>query len=347
MRGEGPASRIVLSTRLRLARNLRDFPFPGWAKKTDRQRTLEQIKPAVESLPEMVDALVEPMDAFDPIEKQVLVERHLISREHAARGTGSGIAINAAQTLSVMINEEDHLRMQALKGGLQLKEAWRLLDKVDTELESKLDYAFEPKRGYLTACPTNVGTGMRGSAMLHLPGLVMAEQMGQIVQAVTKLNLNVRGLYGEGTETHGNLFQLSNQTALGEREEDILDRLNKVVHQMVEHEENARAALLEKRARLVADQVGRAFGILTNTQIISSKEALNLLSLILLGIDLGLFGDAPHTLADELFVISQPAHLQKMVDQKLTAEQRDIFRADLLRERLRTLPKPKLPSGKA
>jgi protein arginine kinase len=346
MRGECPSGRVVLSTRVRLARNIRGVAFPGWAKRADRQRALDQILPAVQLLVEMKDAMVETMDTFGPIEKQVLVERHLISREHAARGLGSGVAINSAQTLSVMINEEDHMRMQSLRGGLQLKEAWKLMDKVDTELESKLDYAFSPKLGYLTACPTNVGTGLRGSAMLHLPGLVIAEQMGQIVQAVTKLNLNVRGLYGEGTETHGNLFQLSNQTTIGERETDILERLNKVIHQIVEHEQNARKVLLEKRGRLVADQVGRAYGILTNCQIISSKEALNLLSLILLGIDLGLYGSADFALVDEMFVISQPAHLQKMIDQKLTAEQRDMYRADLVRERLRTLPKPKLPAVK-
>lgn len=346
MRGEGPNHRIVLSTRVRLARNIRGIAFPGWAKKADRQRALEQILPAAQALPEMKDAMVESMEALGPIDKQVLVERHLISRDHAARGAGSGIAINGTQTLSVMINEEDHLRMQSLRGGLQLKDAWKTLDRVDTELEAKLDYAFSGKLGYLTACPTNVGTGLRGSAMLHLPALVIAEQMGQIVQAVTKLNLNVRGLYGEGTETHGNLFQISNQTTIGEREADILDRLNKVVNQMVEHEENARAALMEKRARLLADQCGRAYGILTNAHIISSKETLNLLSLLLLGIDLGLFGDANPAMVHELYVISQPAHLQKMVDQKLSAEQRDLFRADLIRERLRALSKPKLPDGK-
>lgn len=346
MRGEGPESRIVLSSRVRLARNIRGASFPGWAKKSDRQRALEQIMTAVKSLPELKDALVQPMDAFSPIDKQVLVERHLISREHAARGSGSGVAINNTQTLSVMINEEDHLRMQSLKGGLQLKEAWKIIDKVDSELETKLDYAFSLRLGYLTACPTNVGTGIRGSAMLHLPGLVLADQMGQIIQAVTKLNLNVRGLYGEGTETHGNLFQISNQTTIGERETDILNRLDKVIRQIIEHEQNARALLVEKRARLVADQVGRAYGILANAQVLSSKEALNLLSLILLGIDLGFFRDAKHAWVGELFVVSQPAHLQKTLDQKLSAEQRDIFRADLVRDHLAKLPQPRFPAPK-
>src|SRR5207249_7151033 len=217
-RRKGPYDRIVMSSRVRLARNLQDAAFPGWAKKPERIRIMEMVRPAVESLPEMTGAFSESMDSLSPLDKQILVERHLISREHAAKSAGSGLVLNQEETLCVMINEEDHLRMQALRPGLQCRQAWMAVDQADSALEKKLDYAFSPDLGYLTACPTNIGTGIRVSAMLHLPGLVLAEQINQIIQAVNKLGLAVRGLYGEGTEALGNVFQVSNQMTLGEAE---------------------------------------------------------------------------------------------------------------------------------
>jgi protein arginine kinase len=241
-----------------------------------------------------------------------------------------------------MINEEDHLRMQAMKSGLQLKAVFKLIDKVDSELEEALDFAFSTKLGYLTACPTNVGTGMRASAMVHLPAMVLSDQINQVVQAVNKLGLAVRGLYGEGTEALGNVFQVSNQTTLGEKESDVIERLNKVILQVIEHEENARITLLEKKPRVVYDQVGRAYGILTNAHTVSSKEALNLLSLLRMGVDLELFSTGTRGVVDELFILSQPAHVQKAAERKLTAEERDSFRADLIRQRLKDILKPKI-----
>jgi protein arginine kinase len=347
VQAEGPHRKIVLSSRVRLARNLRGFAFPGWAKKPERLRALEQVLPLVEGLPEMQQGFSAAMDRLVALDKQVLVERHLISREHAAKNVGSGIVINRGETVSVMINEEDHLRMQALTSGLQLKSVFQVIDRVDTELEAALDYAYSPRLGYLTACPTNVGTGMRASAMLHLPGLVLSEQINQVVQAVNKLGLAVRGLYGEGTEALGNVFQISNQTTLGEREAEVIERLNKVILQIIEHEENARLNLLEKKPRLMQDQVGRAYGILTNAGVISSKEALNLLSLVRMGVDLGLCPAGYRALVDELFIVSQPAHVQKTAERKLTAEERDLVRADLIRERLKDLPRPQIASAPA
>ncbi|MCI0745092.1 MAG: ATP--guanido phosphotransferase, partial [Verrucomicrobia subdivision 3 bacterium] len=191
-RREGPHTRIVMSSRVRLARNLKGLPFPGWAKKNERVKALEQIRPAVESLPQMANAFSESMDNLSSLDKNILVERHLISREHAAKSAGSGLVLNREESLCVMINEEDHLRMQALRPGLQLKQAWNAIDQIDSKLEKKLTYAFTPDLGYLTACPTNLGTGIRVSAMLHLPGLVLAEQINQIIQAVNKLGLAVR-----------------------------------------------------------------------------------------------------------------------------------------------------------
>src|SRR5205809_1793900 len=340
-RREGPHNKIVLSSRVRLARNLKGLAFPGWAKKVERVKSLDIIRPAVESLTQMGDYFSESMDNLTVLDKNILVERHLISREHAAKSAGSGLVLNKEETLCVMINEEDHLRMQALRPGLQLRSAWLAIDQVDTALEKKLDYAFSTDVGYLTACPTNLGTGIRVSAMLHLPGLVLAEQINQIIQAVNKLGLAVRGLYGEGTEALGNVFQVSNQMTLGEAESDIVERLNKVLAQIIEHEENARAMLLEKKPKSVYNHIGRAYGVLANAHSISSKETMNLLSLMRLGVDLGLFPDLERALVDDLFIMTQPAHLQKQFSEKLPAEERDLIRADMLRDRLRQVSRPK------
>ena len=313
-RNDGPHHQIVISSRVRLARNLRGHPFPGWAKKNDRLQILELIKPQVEALPEMSDALSSYLQELTALEKQVLVERHLISREHAAKGAGSAVVVNKKQTLSIMINEEDHLRMQVLRPGLQLRNAFKALDKVDSTLETKLDYAYHPQLGYLTACPTNVGTGMRASAMVHLPGLVLSDQINQVIQAINKIGLAVRGLYGEGTEAMGNLFQISNQITLGEPEDDIISQLNKI---------------------------GRAFGILSHAYAMTSKEALNLLSFLKLGVDLGFFPPERQAEIDDLFIITQPAHLQSNATQpKLSPEERDALRAEIIREKLKLFSNP-------
>src|SRR5213594_3605791 len=339
-RREGPHNRIVLSSRVRLARNLKGMPFPGWAKKAERVKALEAIRPAVESLPQMANAFSESMDNLTVMDKNILVERHLISREHAAKSAGSGLVLNRDESLCVMINEEDHLRMQALRPGLQIRAAWNAIDQLDSKLEHKLDYAFNQDWGYLTACPTNLGTGIRVSAMLHLPGLVLSEQINPIIQSVNKLGLAVRGLYGEGTEALGNVFQVSNQMTLGETEGAIVERLEKVLSQIIEHEENARGSLLEKKPKMVYNHIGRAYGILANAHSISSKETMNLLSLMRLGVDLGLFPGVDRGLVDELFILTQPAHLQKQHTEKLSAEERDLLRADMVRERLRPVSRP-------
>jgi len=340
LRAEGPHNEIVISSRVRLARNVRNRAFPGWGKKQARLDVLEMIKSRVEELPEMQESFSALMQDLSAIEKQVLVERHLISREHAAKGVGSAVVMNRRQTLSIMINEEDHLRMQSMRSGLQLKQAFKLVDKVDTSLENDLEFAYDPRLGYLTACPTNVGTGMRASAMLHLPGLVLSELINQVVQAVNKIGLAVRGLYGEGTEAMGNLFQISNQTTLGEKEDEIIARLTKVIETIIEKEHDARQVLLQKKSNTLSDQIGRAYGVLTFAHAMSSKEALNLLSIIKLGMDLGAFPEDRRFSIDELFIETQPAHLQKNSQQKLNAEERDHLRAQIVRDRLKLFPKP-------
>jgi protein arginine kinase len=347
LRGDGPHNQIVVSSRVRLARNLRSFSFPGWAKKHDRLQILETIKPQVEALSEMSDAFSVYSQDLSALEKQVLVERHLISREHAAKGVGSAVVMNRKQTLSIMINEEDHLRMQAIRAGLQLKNVFKMIDKVDSALEDKLDFAFHPQLGYLTACPTNVGTGMRASAMVHLPALVLSEQINPVIQAVNKIGLAVRGLYGEGTEALGNLFQVSNQTTLGEKEDDIITRLHKVIEQIIEHEQNARQTLLQKKPKTLLDHIGRGYGILRHAYSMNSKEALNLLSFMKLGIDLSFFPEECRQPVDELFMETQPAHLQKGTQQKLAADERDSLRAEIIRAKLADFPRPNVGASDA
>jgi protein arginine kinase len=330
----------VLTSRIRLARNLRRHPFPGWAKREQRAAALDLMRPAVEALPAMKDAFSQELCDLNSVQKQVLVERHLISREHAARGDGSAAVIERRQTFSLMLNEEDHLRMQAIRPGLQLTAAFTALSELDSELEQSLEFAFDPTLGYLTTCPTNLGTGMRASAMLHLPGLVLSDQIGQVLQAVNKIGLAVRGLYGEGTESLGNLYQISNQSTLGESEETIIRRLERVIAQVSTHEQNAREKLLEDDPEMVADKIGRAYGTLRHAHIIDSKEALNLLSLLRLGGITGFFPPETVALCDTLLMDIQPAHLQLHSGSKLTPEERDSIRAEIVRSRLHSLASP-------
>lgn len=330
----------VLTSRIRLARNLRRHPFPGWAKRDQRAAALDLMRPAVEALPAMKGAFSSELGDLTSVQKQVLVERHLISREHAARGDGSAAVIERRQTFSLMLNEEDHLRMQAIRPGLQLTAAFNALSELDTALENSLEFAFDSTLGYLTTCPTNLGTGLRASAMLHLPGLVLSDQIGQVLQAVNKIGLAVRGLYGEGTESLGNLYQISNQSTLGESEETIIRRLERVISQVASHEQNAREKLLEDDPEMVSDKIGRAYGVLRHAHIIDSKEALNHLSLLRLGGMLGFFPTSTVTLCDSLLMDIQPAHLQLHSGGKLSPEQRDSIRAEIVRARLLSLESP-------
>ena len=344
-RRPGPFDRIVLTSRVRLARNLKDTPFPGRASKQQREDHLQAIQPVVEALPPMKKGFASDLVSLEDLDRQLLVERHLISRELAKKKQGAAFVLSKDETCSIMINEEDHLRMQVILPGLQIKEAWKAVNKLDTLLEDKLPIAFSGRYGFLTACPTNTGTGIRVSAMLHLPGLVIAEHMQQTITAVNKLGLAVRGLYGEGTEALGNVFQISNQMTLGETENDIIERLNKVVVQIIENEENARAKLLESNPEMLFNNIGRAYGILTNAHVISSKEAKNLLSLLRLGLDLGYFPDMDPEVVDELFIVTEPGHIQFKEAKKMSPEERDIMRATQLRERLEGMAKPQMSTA--
>jgi protein arginine kinase len=331
---------IVLMTRVRLARNVAGHSFPGWAKSAQREDVLAACRAAITSTTQMKKSFNLTIGELTDLEKQILVERHLISRELSGAKTGAGVIISKDQAFSIMLNEEDHLRIQVLRSGFQLKKAWNAINDLDSAIEENLDYAFSPTLGYLTACPTNLGTGMRGSAMMHLPALVISNQMEKVVRAVNQLGMVVRGLFGEGSDASGSIFQISNQTTLGEAEDEIIKRLNSVLQSIIEHELNAREKLLEADAGKLLDKIGRAYGILQNSHVLSSSEAMNLLSLIRLGVDLGAFPDGNRSFIDRLFIEAQPGHLQHAQKGEFEPGQRDVLRAARLRSEFANFTRP-------
>jgi protein arginine kinase len=329
---------IVLSTRIRLARNLAGEAFPGWADSTQRSAILERCFDNLSPQPALKDGLFLKMSDLTDLEKQVLVERRLVSRELVESPDGTGVFISPNQRLAIMINEEDHLRMQSMRAGFNFRKAWDEIDAVDTAIEDCLDYAFSDELGYLTACPTNVGTGLRASAMLHLPGLVMRQHMEKVVRMVNQLGLAVRGSLGEGSEATGSIFQISNQQTLGESEEQILKRLINILHAIIEQETNARGLLLEKQPSQLMDKIGRAYGILRNGHLLSSQEAVNLLSLMRLAVDLGMMPEEFRAQIDRLAMEVQPGHVQCSANADIDPERRDEIRATRIREQFASFP---------
>ncbi len=334
LKGTGPSSHIVLSSRIRLARNLEKFPFSHWASKKQEKETLDILERSVLDADSMRGALCVRMVDIDDVDKQFLFERHLISREHILRPDYKSVVIGDKEIVNVMINEEDHLRMQVLQSGFNLQECWRAASRLDDELHKKLKFANDNDWGYLTACPTNAGTGLRASVMLHLPSLVMTKQITRVLQAITKLGMTARGLYGEGTEADGNFFQISNQVTLGAAEEDIIDNLERIIRQVIGHEENARKTLMKQNREILQDKIWRANGTLKSAHILNSKETLQLLSMVRLGVDMGMIEDIDRRAVNELFILTQPAHLQKIERRLLSSAQRDVKRASLVRRRL-------------
>jgi len=334
LKGTGPKSDIVISTRVRLARNLDGFSFFNWAKPKDKEKILKLIREAVEKSKFLKKALILNMKDLTEIDRQFLVERHLMSPEHVIDPEFKALVIEDKEIVSVMINEEDHLRIQVLQSGFNVIEAWRMSDEIDTDLGKKLPYAFSTRWGYLTACPTNTGTGLRASIMLHLPVLVMTNQIGRVFQAISKLGLTMRGFYGEGTEAIGNFFQVSNQVTLGRSETDLLDKIAGIVDKLVKREESTRNVLMAKNKDEISDKIWRAYGTLKSARIITSTETIKLLSVIRLGVDLGIVSGIDRNEINKLFIITQPAHLQKIDGKLLTPKQRDYKRADLIREKL-------------
>jgi protein arginine kinase len=323
---EGP----VISSRIRLARNMEDYSFPGWASEEENNGVWHQLKAIFQQLDQPFISW--GMEDTPELDKEILFERHLISQELATQDDSCGVFVSPDECLSIMVNEEDHVRIQSLQPGLNLQSAWNAANQVDDALEANLTYAFSPKLGYLTSCPSNVGTGMRASVMLHLPGLVLIKEMDPVINGISKIGLAVRGMWGEGTEAAGNMFQVSNQSTLGRHEDEIIAHLEQIVLELVGHENNARKRLMREQPLVVEDHVARAFGTLSNARLLSSSEALNLLSTLRLGLDLGMVDQFSRRELDTLFISIQPAHLQKLEAKELQPEERDVMRAEMLRE---------------
>lgn len=331
------SSSIVISSRLRLARNLNAYPFPNCAKVAQRCDILSKIETSLADIPYLKKGFFYKMEELSSLEKKVLVERHWISRELSELNEGSAVFISSDQICSVMVNEEDHLRIQFIKTGFNLKALWKTVNQFDDLLESSIPYAFSKEFGYLTACPSNLGTGLRASVMMHLPGLSISENMDKVIRASNQLGLAVRGLFGEGSDANGHIFQISNQQTLGESEETILSRLGGVLKNIIEHELNARLQYLEKNKLKLIDQIARSHALLSSAHLISSDEAMNHLSMIRLAIDLEFLPEKFRSLVDYLFIEIQPGHIQ-YPDEAISVQLRDIKRAELLRNNLKKLP---------
>lgn len=334
LRGNGPQSDIVMSSRIRLARNLADFPFIRRCNDIDKaniESTVRERLTGDDSFTELNFFNIAELSALD---RQLLVERQLISRELSGAEGARAVAIDSKERLSLMVNEEDHLRIQVMKSGLNLDAAWEQINQLDDDIESQLTYAFHPKIGYLTACPTNAGTGIRVSVLVHLPALAITHQIEKVFRSLQKISLVVRGLYGEGTQAMGDFYQISNQTTLGKSEAEIISQVADVVPYVIDYERKARQFLVDEKQNDLFDRVSRAFGTLQTAKQISSEETMYLLSRVRMGVNLGLIDSIEIPDINQLFLKTQPAHLQKICGNALDTEQRNVERASFLRKQL-------------
>lgn len=337
LRGRGPQSDIVISSRVRLARNIAGYPFVNRARPRELEEVLNRCRDEMLAGQLGQDLAWVDLPESTTLDRQLLVERHLISRQHAsiADHLPSAVVIGADEAVSVMINEEDHLRVQVLRSGMQLTDAFAQINQIDDQLEQKIDFAFSPRLGYLTACPTNVGTGIRVSVMLHLPALKLTGEIEKVRRAARDMHLAVRGLFGEGSEAMGDLYQISNQTTLGRSEQDLLaDFEVTIVPQIIGYEQRAREALLSQRPDQLDDKIWRAWGVLTHARVLGTDEVLSLLSHLRLGVNMGRIDTVDIRTINELFLLAQPAHLQRLTNTELPPDVRRQVRAKIVRERL-------------
>lgn len=334
LRGTGPESDVVVSSRIRLARNVVGYPFPPHAEEKVRNEVNDLLRGEISELSVGPPLSYVSVSDLAKVDRQFLVERQLISREHAESQGPRGACIGRQETVSLMINEEDHLRMQVLRSGYAMDDCWNEINRIDDELEQRVSFAFNDDFGYLTSCPTNAGTGMRVSVMLHLPALVMTKEIQKVFQAMHKMSLAVRGLYGEGSQAMGDFYQISNQVTLGKSEEMIIQNVKRVIPDVLSYERKARQALIKEDRQRLHDQVSRAMGILSSARQISSEETMELLSSVRMGINLGLVDDLGIATVNELCIQTQPAHLQKIRGEFLESSERNAVRATLIRERL-------------
>lgn len=336
MEGSGPQGDIVLTSRVRLARNLKGVPFPHLLREEQKREVVQRVfqaasAPAVTKVFGAMEIFY--LDELTPLQKQILVEKHLISPT-LAESQGGAVILNADETVSIMVNEEDHLRIQILMPAFQLEETWKAADRLDDALEQQLDFAFHEEKGYLTACPTNLGTGLRASVMIHLPALVLTNQAGKILGSLSQIGVAVRGFYGEGSEAQGNLYQISNQITLGLTEEEIVNNLSLVVQQLIDQERAARERLKEEFYHQIDDKVNRAYGLLAHARSMSSEEALRLLSDLRLGIDLGMITGVEPRILNEMISFIQPGLLQGSQEKEMSPWERDLVRANVIRQKL-------------
>jgi len=334
LRGTGPESDIVISSRIRLARNLADFPFIRRCSDEDRLSIERTVRARMDKLEDWAEVRYVDVDELSEVDRQFLVERQLISRELAETDGSRAVAIDPSEKFSVMINEEDHLRIQVMQSGLDVHSAWERINRLDDLLEGSITYAHHKQFGYLTACPTNVGTGLRVSAMLHLPALLATQQIDKVFRSLQKISVTVRGLFGEGSQNTGDFYQVSNQITLGKSETDLIQQVSEVVPLLIDYERRARQFMIEHSEKFLHDDVSRALGILCNAKKISSEETMQLLSKVRMGVNLGLINNVSVKTINKLFIHTQPAHLQKIRGRLLSASDRNIERATYLQRHL-------------
>ncbi|HOH89203.1 MAG TPA: protein arginine kinase [Bacillota bacterium] len=332
--GNGPQSDIILSSRIRLARNIADIPFPPGLSAEKAKEVVDSVRNSLSKPESKLEFKEYIMQKLPALERQCFVERHLISPGLSKNCAGGAVIISSDELVSIMVNEEDHIRIQTILPGLQIKKSWEIASDIDDILEQSLEYAYSENWGYLTSCPTNVGTGMRASVMVHLPALNITGNMNKILQTVAHIGLTIRGLYGEGTEIVGNIFQISNQITLGRAEEEIVENLTAVTKQIIDKEKEARRVLLESNRIKIEDKIWRSWGIMKNARVMSSQECMKLLSDVRLGVDLNIIGNIPTRLLNEIMIEAQTANIQKSSRKELTPDERDIIRAEMVRSKL-------------
>ncbi len=334
----GDYSGIVLSTRVRLARNLEGFAFAERARDGERLRILSAVREAVGAAPTLQQSVLVRVDSLPAEDRLLLHERHLVSKELAGldpkHPVRSGAAVFLGDGIGVMVNEEDHLRLQALRSGFDLTDAYAALDRVDTELGSRVPYAYHGEFGFLTSCPTNTGTGMRASVLIHLPGLVLTKEISKVLAGLQQMGLTYRGLYGEGSEVVGNFFQVSNQTTLGQSEEELIEKLTYVLKTVIEREEEARRVLLRDAGYIIEDKLWRAYGTLRYARSLSFDEAMNYLSGVRLAVGLKLISSLSVYTLNKLLIFSQAAHLSYLEARTLTESEANLVRARYVRQAL-------------
>ena len=327
---------IAISSRVRLARNIDCIPFPTRMNPGQGETIIKKVWESIfQSSEAMANNLVlMKIGKLDPIDRQILVEKHLISPELGESKRESAVIISRDEIISIMINEEDHLRIQCIFPGMLLDDAWKLCSKLDVLFEEKIDFAFDKKLGYLTCCPTNVGTGIRASVMLHLPALGMTGYIKGILEACGKIGIAVRGIYGENSEASGNMFQISNQVTLGQTEEEIIYSVKNVATQIIEQEKMLRKELYNQNPYRFEDRIYRSLGLLSNARIMTAEESLKLLSDVRLGVDMGTIEGISMEILNEIMLVTQPAYIQRLAGRTLSPDERDIRRAELIRNSL-------------